>query len=102
MPGRTDRLERLHATVCKALSDTKRLVILDALRQGELSVGELEERLGASQANVSQHLRVLRSKHLVDSRREGQRVYYSLASPKIVEALDLLAEVMDEVGAVED
>lgn len=87
--------------MCKALSDPKRLVILDALRDGERAVSELEERVGASQANVSQHLRVLRQKQLVTTRRDGPWIYYSLASPKIVEALDLLADVMDEVGTPE-
>ena len=101
MRARTDRLHQLHATVCKALSDPKRLLILDALRDGELAVSELEERLGAPQANVSQHLRVLRQKRLVTTRRDGPWIYYSLASPKIVEALDLLADVMDEVGTTE-
>ncbi len=86
----------LHASVCKGLADPKRLLIINALRDGEMSVGELCSTLDLKQANVSQHLAILRDKGLVESRRDGQRVYYSLTSPKITEAMDLLREVMAE------
>ncbi len=86
----------LHASVCKGLADPKRLLIINALRDGELSVGELCTTLDLKQANVSQHLAILRDKGLVVTRRDGQRVYYSLSSPKIIEAVDLLREVMAE------
>jgi ArsR family transcriptional regulator len=82
--------------VCKGLADPKRLLIIDALRDGELSVGEICELLDLPQANVSQHLSILRDKGLVKTRREGQYVYYSLSSTKIIEAMDLLREVMNE------
>ncbi len=57
---------------------------------------EICAALGFAQANVSQHLAVLREKGLVDSRRDGTRVFYSLSSAKIVHAMDLLREVMAE------
>ena len=88
----------LHASVCKGLADPKRLLIINALRDGEMSVGELCSTLDLKQANVSQHLAILRDKGLVESRRDGQRVYYSLTSPKITEAMDLLRECI-ETGA---
>lgn len=84
----------LHASVCKGLADPKRLLIIDALRDGELSVGEICSTLDLKQANVSQHLAILREKGLVVARRDGQRVYYSLSSKKIIQAMDLLREVM--------
>lgn len=94
-------LYRLHASVCKGLADPKRLLIINALRDGERSVTELCDMLGLPQANVSQHLAVLRDKDLVEVRRDGQWSYYSLTSPKIIEAMDLLREVMSErMGAV--
>lgn len=86
----------LHASVCKGLADPKRLLIINSLRDGELSVSEICETLDLKQANVSQHLAILRDKGLVVTRRDGQRVYYSVSSPKIIEAMDLLREVMAE------
>jgi ArsR family transcriptional regulator len=87
-------LYQLHASVCKGLADPKRLLILNALRDGELSVSEICQAVGFAQANVSQHLAVLRDRGLVVTRREGQFIFYAVASPKIIVALDLLREVM--------
>jgi ArsR family transcriptional regulator len=92
----TDELLALHAKVCKGIADPKRLLILNTLRNGERPVMEICEELGIPQANVSQHLAVLRDRGLVKTRREAQRVYYSLTSKKIIEAIDLLREVMAE------
>ena len=89
-----DEYYELHASVCKGLADPKRLLILDALREGERSVNEICELADLPQSNVSQHLAVLREKGLVVARRDGQRVYYAVASSKINQALDLLLEVM--------
>lgn len=89
-------LYRLHASVCKGLADPKRLLIINALRDGERSVTELCEELDLPQANISQHLAVLREKGLVKVRKDGQWSYYSLTSPKITAAMDLLREVMTE------
>lgn len=91
-----DEYYRLHASVCKGLADPKRLLILDALRDGERSVSEICEMTDSKQANVSQHLAVMRDKGLVVSRRDGQRVYYSVTSSKINDALDLLLDVMKD------
>lgn len=99
MTTRTEEIYRLHATVCKALSDPKRLLILEVLRHGERSVGEICEQLDLPQTNVSQHLGVLRSKGLVRSRRDAQWVYYSLVSTKVTEALDLLLGVMEDADS---
>lgn len=91
-----EELYQLHASVCKGFADPKRLILINALRDGERSVGELCEVTQIQQANASQHLAILKSKGLVSSRRDGQRVYYKVTSPKINEALDLLREVMAE------
>lgn len=96
MDSLRQELDRLHASVCKGLADPKRLLIIHVLRDGPLSVSELTELLELPQSNVSQHLGILRDKGLVTSRREGQFVYYSLTSAKLVEAMDLLREVMME------
>jgi ArsR family transcriptional regulator len=54
------------------------------------------DQLDLPQANVSQHLAVLRERGLVEGRRDGQRVFYSVSSPKIIQAMDLLREVMHD------
>lgn len=96
MESLKQELDRLHASVCKGLADPKRLLIINALRDGEMSVSDICDQLELPQSNVSQHLGILRDKGLVASRREGQKVYYSLTSLKLVEAMDLLRELMAE------
>lgn len=87
-------LNQLHASVCKGLADPKRLLIINVLRDGEMSVGEICEELELPQANVSQHLAIMRERGLVNARKDGQFVFYSLTTMKIVEAVDLLRQVM--------
>ncbi len=91
-----EELTLLHASVCKGLADPKRLLIINALRNGERTVTDLVDELALPQANVSQHLAVLRDKGLVRARKDGQFAYYSVTTPKIIEAMDLLREVMAE------
>ncbi len=90
------RLFELHADVCKIFAHPKRLEILDALRKGEVTAGELVKVLGVRKANVSQHLAVLRGRRVVRTRREGLNVYYRIASPKIIQACDLMRQVLLE------
>lgn len=85
---------RLHAEVCRVLTDPKRLMLLDVLRDGEHSVGDLAEELGCSLANASQHLAVLRTAGLVDTRRSGTTILYSLAEPELVEACDVIHRIV--------
>lgn len=94
MPDLAGEFADLHAHICKGLADPKRLLILNALRDGERSVSDLVDELALPQANVSQHLAVLRERGLVETRRDGQRVFYSVTSDKIIRAMDLLREVM--------
>ena len=88
-----DELYALHARFCQALGDPKRLLIIAALRDGELSVGELARRVGARQANVSQHLALMRHLGIVVTRRVDNNVLYRLSDTRIVEAVDLLRAV---------
>jgi len=81
---------RLHAEICKVLTDPKRLLLLRALRGAERSVGELAAELGLALPNASQHLAILRSAGLVDGRREGTSVRYRLAEPEILDACDIV------------
>lgn len=90
----------LHSEMCKTLANEKRQRILDAIRDTERSVSDLQARTGIPQATLSQHLAILRAKGVVSSRREGSRVHYSIANPKIIQAFDLISEVMAEQMAV--
>ena len=92
----------LHSDLCKTLANAKRQQILDALRDGEVTVGEIVERTGIAQANVSQHLSLMRSKGLVNARRDGTRIYYSISNPKILQAFDLITEVMRETAETQN
>ncbi len=85
---------RLHAEVCRVLTDPKRLMLLDVLRDGERSVTELADEVGCALANASQHLSVLRSAGLVGTRREGTTIYYHLAEPEIVAACDVIHRIV--------
>ena len=91
---RKEKLYRLHADMCQMLSNPTRLEIIEELREGEKSVGELVSAVGVRQANLSQHLSELRKRNLVDSRREGTNVYYEIAHPKILKACDLVRDVL--------
>lgn len=86
----------LHARVCKTMGHPLRLALLNALRDGELSVGELAEAVASSQPLVSQHLAVMRAEGVLHNRRDGNEVLYSIAYPKMVQAYDLLREVLFE------
>jgi DNA-binding transcriptional ArsR family regulator len=102
-PGLRAELVELTSTLCKALNDPKRLMVLYALAEGARAVGELADAIDASQANVSQHLAMLRDRGLVDTQRQGNRVIYSLRYPEVVAAVDQLRAVMArEVGRRQD
>jgi ArsR family transcriptional regulator, virulence genes transcriptional regulator len=87
----------MHSELCKTLANDKRQMILGALRADELSVGQLVERTGIPQANLSQHLSIMRTHGVVNTRREGTRVFYSISNPKLIQAFDLITEVMQEM-----
>jgi DNA-binding transcriptional ArsR family regulator len=86
----------MHSDLCKTLANDKRQMILGALRDGELSVGELVEATGIPQANLSQHLSLMRARGVVLTRRDGARVHYRIANAKLIQAFDLITEVMQE------
>jgi DNA-binding transcriptional ArsR family regulator len=89
-------LDELVASMCKALNDSKRLLLLYALRYGRYTVTELCELIEAPQSNTSQHLAVLRDRGLVEAERQGNNVVYSLRHPKVIDAIDILRGVMSD------
>jgi DNA-binding transcriptional ArsR family regulator len=78
------------ASVFQALGHPTRIAVVELLRNGELSAGELQERLGIEQANLSQHLAILRNRQILNNRKEGNQVFYSLRNPVLVEVLDIM------------
>ncbi|MHB1101573.1 MAG: ArsR/SmtB family transcription factor [Devosia sp.] len=73
-----------------AMANTKRLLILCNLLERELNVTELSERVALAQSPLSQHLSKLRAWNFVKARREGQQIYYSLASDEVRQILTTL------------
>ena len=86
----------LHAQLCQALANEHRLAIMYALKDGEMCVGDLATELDISIPNVSQHLRILKQRLLVRSRKEGQTVYYSITNPKFIQACALIRQALLE------
>ena len=96
MPAIDDQVYALHASVCQTLANPTRLKILNALRDQEISVAELARRTGTSMPNLSQHLAILRQRRVVLTRREGVTIYYRIANPKILQAFDIMRDVLFE------
>ena len=84
---------RLLARTTKALAHPTRLAILSLLREGEVCVCDLEPALDLRQANISQHLAILRRANLVTSRRDGLRILYRVTDSRVFKALDLLSSI---------
>jgi DNA-binding transcriptional ArsR family regulator len=91
------KLYENESDLCRILTHPVRLHILDELREGEKSAGELSEGLDSTKANVSAHLATLRKAGVVSARREGQRIYYSVKFPRIYEAFDIMRGVLMSV-----
>ena len=87
-------IQLLHAQICQALADPTRILLLYQLAEGRKSVGELAAALGLNQPSVSRHLKVLRERGMANTERLGATVMYSLADPRVIEALDLMRSVL--------
>lgn len=91
------------ANYCRIFANARRIMILWALLERELSVGEIAEEVGTTLQNVSQHLRLMKEYQVVSSRRNGQTIYYRLNEDVLAQHCqglwDPLAAVHSEVGA---
>ena len=85
-----DSMRRFKAGVFQGTAHPTRIAIIEYLCIGEMSVGRLCEKIGIEQANASQHLAVLRSKRLVDTRKEGNQILYRLRDPTLATVLEAL------------
>jgi DNA-binding transcriptional ArsR family regulator len=101
--GRTTMSSELLSLVAerfKALAEPARLEILNALREGELTVSELVERTGLGQANVSKHLQLLLAHGFLSRRKEGLFSYYALADRDVFKLCDLMCGRLASEAAV--
>jgi DNA-binding transcriptional ArsR family regulator len=85
-------LREFKAGVFQGLAHPTRVAIAETLRDGEVSAGAIQETLGVEQANLSQHLGVMRAKGIVTSRKEGNQVFYSLRDPMLAKVLDIMRQ----------
>lgn len=81
------------AALLKLLGNEKRLMVLCQISEGELSVSELQMRVGLSQSALSQHLALLREHCAVSTRREAQVIFYRIADPAVMRVIETLAEL---------
>jgi DNA-binding transcriptional ArsR family regulator len=91
-----EELYQLQAEFCKGMAHPKRIYILSVLKGGEKTVNELAKLTGIPQANVSQHLSILRKLDIVETRRDGSSVYYSIGDQRVVEACELVRKSIGE------
>ncbi len=87
---RREALREFKAGIFQALAHPTRVAIAEILRDGEMSAGAIQSQLHLEQANLSQHLAVMRAKEVVTNRKEGNQVFYSLKHPILVEVLDTM------------
>lgn len=89
-----EEVHQLHAHICSGLADPARILILYVLAEKSCHVNELATELNLPQPTVSRHLKTLRERGLVISKRDAQYIHYHLADQRVIAALDLLRAVM--------
>ena len=90
----THEITHLHAEICSALSDARRILILYTLSGTPLNVSDVANQVNISQPSASRHLTILRERGMVAAQRDGQFVVYKIADERIIQALDLLRSVL--------
>ena len=91
-----NEINQLHAHVCSGLADPNRILILYTLDGETYNVSDLAAAIGLPQPTTSRHLKVLRERGMVSSQRDGQSVFYTLADPRITQALDMLRSFLGD------
>ncbi len=92
----TRALYEQHAEMCKVFSNATRLMILNVLREQELTVAAIAGKLGVALGTVSPHLLMMKQRRVLVSRKQGNQVFYRLANPKLLQAFDLIREILYE------
>jgi len=91
-----ESIYRAHADICGTLSNEKRLRIIDLLGNKELSFGELSDKLKIKRPNLAQHLFVLKERGIVEMRRQGKNTFYRISDSRVINACQLMREVLLE------
>jgi ArsR family transcriptional regulator len=91
-----EQIYAYHAEMCQVFSHPKRLEVIDVLRDGEMTVSELAQRLGLTVGNLSQHLSMMKERRLLLSRKERNMVFYRIANPKLIRCFDMMREMLFE------
>ena len=91
-----DQIYQYHAEMCQVFSHPKRLEVINVLRDGEMTVTELSQKVGLTVGNLSQHLSLMKDRHILLSRKEGNQVYYRIANPKLLQCFDMMREMLFE------
>lgn len=86
-----------HAQFCKVFSNSQRLMILECLKEGELTNSDIVRKLGSAKANVSQHLTLMKMMRIVKTRREGAKIYFRIANKKLVDACCLMQDALKQL-----
>ena len=95
--GESEIFER-QATICKAFANPTRLHLIEMLARGERWATELQQGLGISKANLSQHLAILKSAGLVATRRQGKQLHCGIAMPEVKQATTALRNMLKAQG----
>jgi DNA-binding transcriptional ArsR family regulator len=91
-----DQIYQYHAEMCQVFSHPKRLEVINVLRDGEMTVSELAQKLEITVGNLSQHLSMMKERHILMSRKEGNMVYYRITNPKLIRCFDMMREMLFE------
>ncbi len=89
-------ITELHAEVCSAIADPRRILLLYAIHEQPRNVSELAEYVGISQPAASRHLKILRERGLLVAKQRGASVEYHLTDPRLIDALNILRTVLRE------
>jgi ArsR family transcriptional regulator len=95
-PALIQEINQLHADFCSALGDSTRLILIYALIESPRNVSELTSDLGLPQPTISRHLKILRERGIVTATRQGMTVQYALADRRIIDALDILRNILHD------
>lgn len=93
--GKTGKYFPLKAAQClRALAHPTRMMIVHSLRNGAKTVGDIEQIVGTTQSNVSQHLKILRDLGVLKAKRVKNHVFYTVADAKIIKLIDAVRELL--------
>jgi len=101
MDPKIRQMAREKASFCSVFGSTRRILILWAVANGEMSVSDIAETIEASLQNTSQHLRLMKDKGVVESRRDGQTIYYRIAENKYLKFCPILLKAQQPNNSIQ-